>query len=121
MSLKAKLKPKKYKKAIYAIRNVIKKDLSKIIREFEKLPYKSYERRSTKYERTDSYFYPSRQLVKCMMRSDELNLHVYPVRTEMTNTKQILVSHVFSTDDSEIQEFLVNKTLSQIFSTDEDK
>ena len=98
MSLKAKLRPKKYKKAIYAIRNVIKKDLSKIIREFEKLPYKSYERRSTKYERTDSYFYPSRQLVKCMMRSDALNSHIYPVRTEITATKHIPISHVCSND-----------------------
>ena len=38
--LKANTRPKKYKKARYAIGNVSKKDLSKIIKEFEKLPYK---------------------------------------------------------------------------------
>ena len=45
MGLKAKSSPKKYKKARYAIGNVSKKDLSKIIREFERLPYESYERK----------------------------------------------------------------------------
>ena len=35
---------KEIKKEIYAIGNINKKDLSKIFREFEKLPYKSYER-----------------------------------------------------------------------------
>ena len=38
LGLKTKARPKKYKKARYAIRNVIMKDLSTIIREFEKLP-----------------------------------------------------------------------------------
>ena len=79
--LKAKTRPKKYKKARYAIRNVIKKDLSKIIREFEKLPYESYEKKRPKHEPTDSYFYPARQLPKYMMRTDALNLYGYPVRT----------------------------------------
>ena len=56
-----------------------------------------------------------------MTRADSFNLHVYPVRTEMTATKQIPVSHVCSTDNSELNEFIVNKTLSHIFSTDEEK
>ena len=76
------------------------KDLSKIIREFEKLPYKSYEGSSPKHDPTDSYFYLSRQLAKCMMRYDALNSHVYPIRTEMIGTQQILISHVCSTDKS---------------------
>ena len=42
MGIKAKVRSHKYKKARYAIRNISKKDLSKIIREFEKLPYESY-------------------------------------------------------------------------------
>ena len=46
-----------------------------------------------------------------MMRADALNLHVYPVRTEITATKQIPVLHVCSTDDMKLKEFLVNKTL----------
>ena len=36
LGFKAKVSPQKYKKARYAILNVSKKDLSKIIREFEK-------------------------------------------------------------------------------------
>ena len=66
---------------MYAILNVSKKDLSKIIREFEKLPYESYEKKRPKHEPTDSYFYPAIQLAKCMMRADALNSDNYPVRT----------------------------------------
>ena len=43
LSIRAKKRPKKYKNARYAIINVSKKDLSKNIRDFEKLPYKIYE------------------------------------------------------------------------------
>ena len=53
-----------------------------------------------KHEPNDSYFCLARQLVKCMMRADDLNLRVYPVRKEMTATKQIPVSHACSTDES---------------------
>ena len=77
------------------------KDLSKIIREFEKLPYKSYERRRPKHDPTDSYFYLARQLAKCMMRDYALNSHVYRVITEITGTKQIPISHVYSTYERE--------------------
>ena len=49
-----------YKKARYAILNISKKDLSKIIREFEKLSYEIYEKKRPKYEPTDSYFYLER-------------------------------------------------------------
>ena len=103
MGLKAKARPKKYKKARYAIRYVSKKDLSSIIREFDKLPYKSYDRRRPKHEPTGSYFYLARKLVKCMMIADEFNSHVYPVRTEMTDTKYIPTSNVCSTDKSELK------------------
>ena len=57
------------------------KYLSNIIREFEKLTYKNYERRGPKHEPTDSYFYLERHLAKFMMRSDALNSHVYLVKT----------------------------------------
>ena len=76
LSLKAKSRPKKYKNARYAIINVSNNELSKIIKDFDKLLYKSYERRRPKNDPTDSYFYLSRQLAKCMMRADALNLHV---------------------------------------------
>ena len=56
-----------------------------------------------------------------MVGSDVLNLHVYPVITEMTGTKHIPTSHVCSTDKSKLEEFLVDKTLSQICSIGKDK
>ena len=80
LGIKAKARPTKYKKARYAIGNFSKKDLSKIIRGFDKLPYKSYESRIPKHEPTYSYFYLARHLMKFMMRSDVLNSHVQPVR-----------------------------------------
>ena len=68
-----------------------KEKLSKIIGEFEKFPYESYDRKRPKHEPTGSYFYLARQLAKCMMTANTLNSHGYPVRTEMT----ALSSHVF--------------------------
>ena len=53
--------------------------------------------------------------------ADALNLNVYPVRTGMTAMKQIPTSHVCSTYDSELKEFLVNETQSQICYTDKDE
>ena len=58
---------------------------------------------------------------KCMMRANALKLHVYPVITEMTATKQIPISHVCFTDTSELEAFLVDKNLSQICSTYKDE
>ena len=66
---------------MYTIGNVSNKDLSKIIRYFEKLRYESYEKKRPKTEPTESSVYLAIQLVKCMMISDALNLHGYPVRT----------------------------------------
>ena len=55
------------------------------------------------------------------MRSNALNSHVYPVREEMTATKHIPTSQVCSTDESELKNFLADKTLSQIYSTDKEE
>ena len=52
-----------------------------------------------------------------MMRSDALNLHVYPVRMEITSTQHIPTSHVCSTYKRKLKEFLVYEALSQIYST----
>ena len=101
--------------------NVSKKYLSKIVREFEKLTYESDDKKRPKHEPTDSYFYLARQLAKYIMRYDAINSENYPIRTEMTATKQILTSHVCSTDKNELKELLVHKTLSQICSTNEDE
>ena len=54
LGIKAKARPKKYKKSRHAIGYVNTKDLSRSIREFDKLPYESYERKSPKHDHTDS-------------------------------------------------------------------
>ena len=54
MAFKTKLRSPKYKKARYAIGNVSEKDLSKIIKEFEKIGKLSYEKRIPKHEPTPS-------------------------------------------------------------------
>ena len=74
-----------------------------------------------KNEPTDYYFYLSRHIVKFMMRADALNLNAYPVRTEMTGTKHILILRVFYMDKSKSEELLVGKTLSQVCSTNKYK
>ena len=56
MGFKTKSGSHKYKKARYAIGNVSKKDLSKIIREFEKFEKLTSENKMPKHEPTDSYF-----------------------------------------------------------------
>ena len=90
------------------------------MRKFDKLPHKGYDRRRPKHEPNNSYSYLARQLAKCMMRADSLNSHIYPVITEMTATKQIPISYVFSMDESELKEFIVNETILQTYSTDKD-
>ena len=60
MGTKARARPNKHKKARYAIGNVSMKDLSKIIQDFEKLPYNGYERKRPNNDPSDSYFYPTR-------------------------------------------------------------
>ena len=89
MGLKAISRPKKHKRERYAMGNVSRKDLSKIIREFEKSPYENYEKKRPNHEPTDSYFYLSIQFAKCMTRADALNSHICSVRMEMNATKQI--------------------------------
>ena len=57
MDFKTTVRLQEYKKARYAIENVSKKDLSKIIKEFEKIGKLPYEKKSPKYEPTHSYFH----------------------------------------------------------------
>ena len=60
MGFKAKVRPHKYRKAMYAIINISKKELLKIIKDSEKSPYERYEKKRPKHEPTDSYFYIAR-------------------------------------------------------------
>ena len=84
LDFNTKVRSSKYKKARYAIENVIEKDLSKIIKQFEKIGKLPYEKRIAKHEPTPSYFHLVRQLAKCMMRSDEFNWHVHGSYAEKT-------------------------------------
>ena len=86
LGFKTKARLQKYKKARYAIGNVSKKDLSKIIKEFERIEKLPYEKKRPKHDPSDSYFRLSRQLSKCMMRYDNLNWHDHGSYTEMTDT-----------------------------------
>ena len=52
LGIKAKLGPHKCKKARFAIKDVSKNYLSKIIKEFEKLRYESYEKKRPQHEPT---------------------------------------------------------------------
>ena len=85
LGFKAKARSQKYKKARYAIKNVSEKDLSRIIKDFEKIDKLPYEKKRPKHEPTDSHFHPARQLAKCMIRSDNLNWYDHGGYTEMTD------------------------------------
>ena len=71
--IKTNVSSNKYKNAWYTITNVSMKDLSNIIKEFEKFPHKCYVQKRPKHKPTDSYSYLARHLDRCMMRSDALN------------------------------------------------
>ena len=102
--LKAKVRPQEYKKARYAIRNIIKKDFLKIIKEFEEIDKLPYEKERPKHELTGSYFHLARQIAKCMMRYDNLNWYYHGGYTEMNAPP----SNVNVTDEDESKEIIVH-------------
>ena len=63
MGFNTKGRSHKYKKARYSIGNVSKKDLSKIIREFEKFEKLPSDKKRPKHEPNDSNFYLARQIL----------------------------------------------------------
>ena len=92
MGVNTIVRSKKKKNSRYAITNVSMKDLSKIIKEFEKLPYEGFVWKRFKHEPTGSYFYLSIQIANFMLRDDAFNSHVGPVRTKIISTQQIPIS-----------------------------
>ena len=54
-----------------------------------------------------------------MMRADSLNFHVDPLRTVMTGTQHITISHVCSYDDIESKGIIADEKLLQVCSSDE--
>ena len=79
----------------------------KIIKEFEKIGKLPYEKKRPKYESTHSYFHLVRQLAKCMMISDKLNLHDHGIYIEKTDPS----SNVNVTDEDKWKEIIVHETL----------
>ena len=77
LAFKTKVRSQKYKKAMYAIGNVSKKDLSKIIKEFEKIGKVTYVKRIPKHDPNSRYYHLLRCITECMMRSDEFNRHMH--------------------------------------------
>ena len=77
LDLRTKARSKRYKKASYAIGNVIMKDLSNKIKEFEKIVKVPYVKRIPKHEPTSSYFYLVVCIKECMMRCGENNYNVH--------------------------------------------
>ena len=57
LGFNTKARLQKYKKARYAIVNISEKDLSRIIKDFEKIEKLPYDKKRLKHEPTDSYFY----------------------------------------------------------------
>ena len=85
LGFKTKARSQKYKKARYAVGNVCEKDISKIIKDFEKFEKLSYEKKRPKHDPTESYFCLERQIEKCIMRSDNLNWYDHGGYTEITH------------------------------------
>ena len=78
-------------------RNVRKKDLSKVIKESEKIGKVLYVKRIPKHEPTSSYFHLVRCIAEVMIISDEHNRHVHKSYAEETDPS----SNVNVTDEDE--------------------
>ena len=57
---KTKARLQKYKREKYDIGNVSEKDLSRIIKDFEKIEKLTYEKKRSKHDPTDRYFHLSK-------------------------------------------------------------
>ena len=77
-------KVEKYEKERYAIGNVSMKDLSNIVKKFEKIGKVPYVKRIPKHEPNSSHYHLVRCIAECMMRSDKHNRHVHGSYAEET-------------------------------------
>ena len=90
------------------------KDLSNIIKEFEKICKVPYVKSIPKHEPTSSYCHLVRCIAECMMRSDEHNRHVHGSYAEETD----LSSNVNDTDKDKSKEIILPETLLENLSMD---
>ena len=80
------------------------KDLSNIIKEFEKIAKIPYVKRIPKHEPTSSYYHLVGCIADCMLRSDEDNQHVHGGYAEETAPS----SNVNDTDEDKSEEIIVH-------------
>ena len=85
------------------------KDLSNIIKEFEKIGKVPYVKRIPKHEPTSSYYHLVGCIAECTLRCGEDNQHVHSGYVEETAPS----SKVNDTDEDEPKEFIVHKTVSE--------
>ena len=85
------------------------KDLSKIIKEFEKFVKVPYVKRIPKHEPTSSDYHLVGCIVECMLRCGEENHHVHGGYAEETATSL----SVNVTDKDESKEFIVYEPVSE--------
>ena len=121
LGIETNIRSKKYKKARYAITNVSMKDISKIIKDFEKLPFKGYVRKRLKHKPTDGFFYLKIQLTECMTREDALNLHVDPVKQKLMASNIFRPCTFMIWTRADQKRSLKGKTLLKVCSTDKSK
>ena len=117
LSLKTKARSKKYKKARYAIRNVSMKDLSNIIKDFEKTVNVPYVKRIPKHEPVSSYYHMVWFIAECMLRSCENNHHVHDVH-DVYAEEMAPPSNANDTEKEKSREFIMHKRLSENLSMD---
>ena len=85
------------------------KDLSNIVKEFEKIVKVPYVKKIPKHEPTSSYYHLVRCIAECMMRSDEFNRHMHVSYAKDTAPSL----NINDTDKDESKEFIVHKPLSK--------
>ena len=107
-------KVEKYKKARYAIGNISMKNLSNIIKDFEKMVKVPYVKRIPKHEPTSSYYHLVGCITECMLIFGEENQHVHSGYAEETAPS----SKVNDTNEDKLKEFIVHKPLVENLSMD---
>ena len=90
------------------------KELSNIIKEFEKIVKVPYVKSIPKHEPTSSYYHLVGCIADCMLICGEDNQHVHDGYTEETAQS----SNINDTDKDESKEFIVNEPVSENLSMD---
>ena len=84
------------------------KDLSNIIKEFEKYFKVTYVESIPKHDPASSYYHLVGCIAECMLRSDEYNRNFHGIYAEDTDPS----SNVNDTDEDESKEIIVHEPLS---------